>query len=70
MVTKKAGSAGRFSARYGSRIRKKVRNIEVEQKKKQYCTVCKTGIVKRLSAGIYLCKKCKAKIAGKAYTLV
>ena len=69
MSTKKVGSAGRFGPRYGSKIRKTVRNIEVEQKKKQHCTVCKTGVVKRLSKGIYLCKKCKAKIAGKAYTL-
>lgn len=69
MATKKVGSAGRFGARYGARIRKRVKSIEEEKNKKQYCTVCNTGVLKRLSSGIYLCKKCKAKIAGKAYTL-
>ncbi|MDD4353128.1 MAG: 50S ribosomal protein L37ae [Candidatus Nanoarchaeia archaeon] len=69
MVTKKAGSAGRFGPRYGTKIRRTVKNIEIEQHKDQMCTVCKTGTMKRLSKGIYVCKKCNAKIAGKAYTL-
>jgi large subunit ribosomal protein L37Ae len=69
MVTKKAGSSGRFGPRYGTRIRRAVKNVEVEQHRKQLCPVCRTGVMKRLSKGIYACKKCNAKIAGKAYTL-
>jgi large subunit ribosomal protein L37Ae len=69
MTTKKAGSAGRFGARYGSKIRKLVRNVEKQQKARQECPVCRTGTVKRLAKGIYQCRKCSAKIAGKAYTL-
>ena len=69
MRTKKVGSAGRFGAKYGARIRKAVAKIEKLQKAKQECPVCKTGKVKRLAKGIYYCRKCNSKIAGKAYTL-
>ncbi|MFA5303600.1 MAG: 50S ribosomal protein L37ae [Candidatus Nanoarchaeia archaeon] len=69
MVTKKAGSTGRFGSRYGTKIRRAVKNIEIDQHRKQMCTVCKTGVMKRISKGIFVCKKCNAKIAGKAYTL-
>ncbi len=69
MATKKAGSAGRFGARYGSKIRKQVSKIEKVQKARQDCPVCRIGKIKRLSKGIYTCKKCNAKIAGRAYTL-
>lgn len=69
MKTKKAGSAGRYGPRYGAKIRKKVRDVEKHQKAKQQCPVCKIGNVKRLAKGIFKCKKCNAKIAGKAYTI-
>ena len=63
------GSAGRFGARYGAKIRRAVKKVEDSQHKKQLCTVCKIGRVKRIGTGIYACGKCNAKIAGKAYTL-
>lgn len=69
MKTKKIGSAGRFGARYGLKIRRRVVDIEKLERAKQNCPVCKTGKVKRMAMGIYVCRKCKAKIAGKAYTL-
>ncbi|MBN1924031.1 MAG: 50S ribosomal protein L37ae [Nanoarchaeota archaeon] len=69
MTTKKVGSAGRFGPRYGAKIRKAVATIEKSQKSRQECPVCRIGSMKRLSKGIYQCKKCNAKIAGKAYTL-
>ncbi len=69
MATKKVGSTGRFGARYGARIRRAVKNVEDSQHKKQLCPICKIGHVKRIGTGIYACKKCNAKIAGKAYTL-
>ncbi|VVB76141.1 50S ribosomal protein L37Ae [Candidatus Tiddalikarchaeum anstoanum] len=67
--TKKVGSTGRFGARYGLKIRRRVMDIEVLEKAKQHCPVCKTGNVKRISKGIFVCKKCNSKIAGRAYTL-
>ena len=65
---KKAKAAGRFGARYGRRIRVKIAEIESEQRKKQKCIFC-NGTAKRLSKGIWECKKCKKKFAHNAYTL-
>ena len=69
MATKKVGSAGRFGARYGKRVRSKVTEIEKRQKQKQRCPNCRRLTIKRLASGIYLCKKCNLKLTGKAYTL-
>lgn len=66
--TKKAKAAGRFGARYGRRVKTKVADIESKQRKKQQCPFCK-GTAKRLSAGIWQCKKCKKKFAGHTYFL-
>jgi len=63
MVTK----AGRFGARYGKRIRAKVAEIEKSKKKKHLCPKCNLPYVKRVSSGIWKCKKCGAKFAGLAY---
>ena len=70
MATKKVKSAGRFGARYGRKLRKRVTDIESQQKKKHTCPYCsKTGSVKRLSSGVWNCKKCGSKFTSKAYTV-
>jgi len=66
-MTKIVGSAGRFGPRYGKKVRKLVSEIEKLQKKRHVCPKCKMPYVKRISTGIYYCKKCKTKFAGKAY---
>ena len=66
MRTKKVKSAGRFGPRYGTRVRRKIAEIESLQRKKQSCIFC-NGIVKRLALGIWQCKKCNKKFAGHAY---
>jgi len=68
MKTKKVKAAGRFGARYGRRVRTKIAEIESQQRKKQQCPFCK-ATAKRLSAGIWHCKKCNKKFAGHAYYL-
>lgn len=65
--TKKVGSAGRFQARYGVRTRTRVRNVEILQKAKHVCPSCGHQKVKRVSTGIFQCKKCEVKFAGGAY---
>ncbi len=65
--TKKVGSAGRFGARYGLRIRKKVTEIEAVQKQKHKCPKCFKFALKRFAAGIWYCTACDTKFAGKAY---
>ena len=66
--TKKIGSAGRFGVRYGKRIRKRVSDIEKVQKSKHECPFCHKQTVKRASFGIWDCKKCNSRFAGKAYS--
>ena len=65
--TKKVRSAGRFGARYGLKLRKKIIEIENVQRKKHICPECKNKTLKRIASGIWQCKKCGNKIAGKAY---
>lgn len=65
--TKKVGPAGRFQARYGVRARTRVRNVEILQKAKHICPSCGHQKVKRVSTGIWQCKKCGTKFAGGAY---
>ena len=65
--TKKVGYSGRDGVRYGAKIREKIVAIQKLRKGKYACPSCaKTG-VKRLSAGIWVCKRCGQKFAGKAY---
>jgi len=67
--SKKTKSAGRFGARYGKRVRVKIVNVEQKQRKKQKCPYCKKPGVKRLSKGIWHCKKCNKKFASDTYYL-
>jgi large subunit ribosomal protein L37Ae len=66
---KKIQAAGRFGAGYGTRTRKRLNAVEVLQRKKQVCPYCSKAGVKRISAGIWHCKKCGKKFAGPAYAL-
>jgi large subunit ribosomal protein L37Ae len=66
---KKTKSAGRFGARYGRSVRGKLVKVEEKQRKKQICPYCKKAGVKRLSNGIWMCKKCDKKFASNTYCL-
>jgi large subunit ribosomal protein L37Ae len=68
LKTKKTKAAGRFGARYGRKVRTRIAEIEVSQRKKQFCIFCK-GTAKRLSKGIWQCKRCNKKFTGHAYSL-
>ena len=65
--TKKVGTSGRFGVRYGGKLRHKIAEVEKKQKAKYECPNCKKEKVKRLANGIWQCKKCNYKFAGKAY---
>ncbi|MEX2701893.1 MAG: 50S ribosomal protein L37ae [Candidatus Baldrarchaeia archaeon] len=65
--TKKVGITGRFGARYGSTIRKRVREIEEKMKRPHKCPKCGTKAVKRISVGIWQCRKCNYTFTGGAY---
>lgn len=66
--TNKAGTAGRFGARYGVVVRNRVKAIEAHQKAKHECPACHHKSVKRVSAGIWQCSRCGNKFAAAAYS--
>ena len=66
---KKIKSAGRFGARYGKRAKAKLVAVEIKQKKKQKCPFCKKTGVKRISKGLWYCRKCNKKFANDVYYL-
>lgn len=67
--TKKVKAAGRFGCRYGKRVRSKLAAVETIQRKKQKCPFCGKLQAKRLSKGIWHCKKCDKKFASNTYHL-
>lgn len=69
MSKKRLGSIKRFGARYGRTVKFKLAQAEAEMKTFQACPYCNAMKVKRLSTGIWLCRKCQAKFTGKAYTV-
>ena len=66
--TRKVKAAGRFGARYGRMARAKITDIESLQRKKQQCIFC-NGVAKRVSKGIWECKKCSKRFASHTYYL-
>ena len=63
------GSVKRLGTRYGRTVRFKLGKIEADQRKKHKCPYCSYVQVRRVSAGIWNCKKCGATFTNKAYTV-
>jgi len=60
----------RFGARYGTRVRNRVAEVEaLYRNKKLDCPYCSKKAVKRVAMGIWNCRKCNAKFAGAAYSI-
>ena len=66
--TKKVGNAGRYGARYGVRIRKQINSIGISKNKVYECPRCMHEAVRRVSTGIWQCRRCDLKFAGGAYS--
>jgi large subunit ribosomal protein L37Ae len=64
---KKVGSTGRFGTRYGATIRKRVRKIELELKKKHVCPSCDSVKVRRVAIGIWECSFCGHRFTGGSW---
>tara|TARA_Y100000310_G_scaffold277477_1_gene295243 strand:- start:611 stop:910 length:300 start_codon:yes stop_codon:yes gene_type:complete len=62
-------STKRSGARYGARLKKKLAEIESQQKTIYPCPYCTYIKVKRVSMGIWKCNKCDAKFSSKAYSV-
>ncbi len=65
--TKKVKSTGRFGARYGAGVRKKVLAVEVRKKRKYICPRCNKKALRWKAVGIWECESCGVKIAGGAW---
>ncbi|MGQ9720239.1 MAG: 50S ribosomal protein L37ae [Candidatus Jordarchaeum sp.] len=65
--TKKVGITGRYGTRYGTKARKQVKTILENLKKPHKCPQCATKAVKRISVGVWSCKKCGLTFTGGAY---
>ena len=65
--TKKVGSTGRFGARYGAKLRRRVLDIEKRRADPQRCPSCATRALTRKAVGLWNCKKCGLSFAGGAY---
>ena len=65
--TYKVGPSGSFGARYGTVARKRYATIVTEMRALHECPQCHITGVKRLSIGIWLCRRCGFKFAGGAY---
>ncbi|RLG15114.1 MAG: 50S ribosomal protein L37ae [Candidatus Nanohalarchaeota archaeon] len=68
-MKKKVKLAGKFGARYGRGVKKKIIMIEQSAHAAYPCPKCNRNAVRRVAAGIWQCGKCNAKIAGGAYSL-
>jgi large subunit ribosomal protein L37Ae len=63
------GSTKRFGTRYGKKLKDKIGKIEQERRLGNKCPYCHMPKIKRIAAGIWECTKCRAKFAGKAYSI-
>ena len=68
--TRKAGITGKYGTRYGQKLRKQVKAIEILQRTKSICPFCGKKSIKREAAGIWKCRGCRGAIAGGAWEFV
>ncbi|NHV06897.1 MAG: 50S ribosomal protein L37ae [Thaumarchaeota archaeon] len=64
-MTKKI--SGMLGAKYGFTLRRRYAEVILRRRAKYYCPKCQTGVLKRVSVGIWQCRKCGYKFAGGAY---
>ena len=65
--TKKVGPTRGFGPRYGSTVRKRYVKVIKDLKKPHRCPQCGFVRVRRVSVGVWSCKKCVYTFAGGAY---
>jgi len=65
--TVKVGITGKYGTRYGAKLRKQVKAIEILQRTKYVCPFCGKNSVKRFAVGIWRCRACRRNIAGGAW---
>ena len=66
--TKKVGPTRGLGPRYGSTVRKRYIKVVTEMKKPHRCPQCGFSRVRRVSVGVWGCRKCGFTFTGGAYT--
>jgi large subunit ribosomal protein L37Ae len=66
--TKKVGPTRGLGVRYGSTVRKRYSKVVIELRKPHRCPQCGFPRVKRVSVGVWGCRKCGFTFTGGAYT--
>jgi large subunit ribosomal protein L37Ae len=67
MRVKKVGPAGSFGSRYGTVARRRYAEVVSGMRVPHECPRCHVRAVKRVTVGIWSCRKCGVKFAGGAY---
>ena len=67
MKVTKVGPAGSFGTRYGTVSRRRYAEVVTGMRVPHECPRCHVRAVKRLTVGIWNCRKCGVKFAGGAY---
>ena len=65
--TIKVGITGKYGTRYGAKLRKQVKSIEILQRSKYTCPFCGKNAMRRIAVGIWSCKGCRRSVAGGAW---
>jgi large subunit ribosomal protein L37Ae len=65
--TVKVGITGKYGTRYGAKLRKQAKAIEILQRTKYVCPFCGKTSIKRHAVGIWNCRACRRSIAGGAW---
>jgi large subunit ribosomal protein L37Ae len=65
--TKKVGPTRGLGPRYGATVRKRYIKVVTEMKSPHECPQCGFPRVKRVSVGVWECKKCGFTFTGGAY---
>ena len=68
MRKRKRLGVSHFGAKYGVSVRKKLFKVQAELRTKHPCQSCGAHAVKRLSVGVWKCRKCEITFSGGAYT--
>ncbi len=65
--TVKVGITGKYGTRYGAKLRKQSKAIEILQRTKYVCPFCGKNSIRRHAVGIWRCKACRRTVAGGAW---
>lgn len=65
--TKKVGPTRGLGSRYGATVRKRYTKIVTGMKREHKCPQCGFQRVKRISVGVWKCRKCGLTFTGGAY---